>query len=88
MQAIHERLHSLELRLPTSEVGGGVGGMARVLGKVVLGQQSHLHQQVGYLERSGFGGAGWWGLTQALKAPNTPQQVMLADTDNMVCGVR
>ena len=37
VQAIHKRLHSLELRLPTSEVGDGVGSMARVLGKVVLG---------------------------------------------------
>ena len=37
VQAIHKRLHSLKLRLLISEVGDGVGGMARVLGKVVLG---------------------------------------------------
>lgn len=57
MQAIHERLHSLELRLPTSEVGDGVGGVARVLGKAVLGQQSHLHQQVDVLGKVWV----WWG---------------------------
>lgn len=45
--------------------------MVGVLGKVMRGHQSRLHQQVGHLEGPGFGGGAW--LVGAGPAPQSSQ---------------